>query len=94
MNTITVTDLTRHGMAAVEEALKKGPVHILESDQPRVVILSKDDYERLTKAAVKAQPASPESSAWEFLFNHPGGNSAPEEIRARIKEDRAGWSNE
>jgi len=34
MNTLSATELRRHGMAAVQEALKKEPVHILQNNRP------------------------------------------------------------
>jgi PHD/YefM family antitoxin component YafN of YafNO toxin-antitoxin module len=47
MNTLTVSELKRRGMAAIEDGLRRGPVHILKRDRPLAVVLSEDEYQRL-----------------------------------------------
>lgn len=47
-NIITVVELKRRGMAAIEEGLRRGPVHILKRNQPAAVVLSEEYYLHLT----------------------------------------------
>jgi prevent-host-death family protein len=47
MNTLTVSELKRRGMAAIEDGLRSGPVHIVKRNKPAAVVLSEDDYQRL-----------------------------------------------
>ena len=34
MNTLTIAELTRRGMAAIEDGLRRGPVHIVKRNRP------------------------------------------------------------
>lgn len=44
MNTIPSQDIKRRGISAVDEALKKGPVHVIKNNRPQYVVLSEEDY--------------------------------------------------
>jgi len=46
-NTVTTSEIKRRGMAAIEDSLRKGPVHILKRNQPAAVIVSEADWQRL-----------------------------------------------
>ena len=50
MNTIPSQDIKRRGIAAVDEALKKGPVHVIKNNRPQYVVLSEEDYLALLDA--------------------------------------------
>ena len=54
MNTLTVAELKRRGMAAIEDGLRRGPVHIVKRNKPAAVVPSEDDYQRLAFGKVKA----------------------------------------
>lgn len=47
MNTITVSEIKRRGMAAIEEGLRSGPVHIVKRNKPAAVVLTEADYQKL-----------------------------------------------
>lgn len=47
-NILTVAMLKRRGMAAIEEGLQRGPVHIMKRNKPAAVVLSEEEYQRLT----------------------------------------------
>jgi PHD/YefM family antitoxin component YafN of YafNO toxin-antitoxin module len=49
-NTLTVAELKRRGLATIQEALLRGPVHILKRNRPAAVILSEADYETILSA--------------------------------------------
>ena len=51
MNTIAANELKRHGITAIEKLITKGPVHVIKRNQPICVVLTEDEYERLTRAA-------------------------------------------
>ena len=65
-NVLTVAELKRRGMAAIEEGLQRGPVHIVKRNKPSAVVLSEDEYQRLTggKASVTPGPRMPRGSYW------------------------------
>ena len=43
-NTVTVAEIKRRGMAAIEDGLRRGPLHIVKRKKPAAVVLSEDEY--------------------------------------------------
>lgn len=50
MNTLAAQEIKRKGISAVDEVLKKGPVHIIKNNQPQYVVLSEERYSELLEA--------------------------------------------
>jgi hypothetical protein len=69
-NGLTVAELKRRGMAAIEDGLQRGPVRIFKRNKAAAVVLSEADYQRLT-ATASGQVAPPGLSAMEWLLAHP-----------------------
>ncbi len=57
MNTIPAQEIKRRGIAAVDELIAKGDVHIIRNNQPQYVVLSQERYEELLEAQEEAQLA-------------------------------------
>ena len=57
MNTIPSQDIKRRGISAVDEALKKGPVHVIRNNCPQYVVLTEEDYQALLDAQQDAYVA-------------------------------------
>ena len=57
MNTIPAQEIKRRGIAAVDELITKGDVHIIRNNQPQYVVLSQERYEELLEAQEEAQLA-------------------------------------
>jgi len=55
-NTVTTSEIKRRGMAAIEDGLSRGPLHILKRNRPAAVVLSEAEYQRLLQGGV-ATPA-------------------------------------
>jgi prevent-host-death family protein len=86
MNTLTVAELKRRGMAAIEDGLRRGPVHIVKRNRPAAVVLSEDDYLRLAHGKVAA-PSS--LTAVQWLLSQPTtGKSSKAKIDAKLKAER------
>ena len=68
MNVLTVAELKRRGMAAIEEGLRHGPVHIVKRNKPAAVVISEDDYQRLAHGRV-ANPTG--LTAVQWLLSQP-----------------------
>jgi len=51
MHTIPASEIKRRGVAALDEALKSGPVHIIKNNRPQYVVISEEGYLALTKRA-------------------------------------------
>jgi PHD/YefM family antitoxin component YafN of YafNO toxin-antitoxin module len=62
MNTLTTQELEQRGLAAVDEALQAGPVHIVDEDRPRFVVLSEERYRDLLEAEDEAYVARVQAS--------------------------------
>jgi PHD/YefM family antitoxin component YafN of YafNO toxin-antitoxin module len=58
-NTITVGELKRRGMAAIEDGLRRGPVRIIKRNKPAAVVLSEEEYLRLTGEQPGPPPPPP-----------------------------------
>ena len=56
MNSLTAAALKRRGMAAIEEGLRHGPVHLMKHNKPSAVVLSQEEYARLTQGKAGAAP--------------------------------------
>jgi prevent-host-death family protein len=85
-NTLTAAALKRRGMAAIEEGLRRGPLHIVKRNKPAAVVLSADDYLRLTGG----QPAGvPGLTAMQWLLNLPAtGERSKEDIDKALASER------
>ena len=62
MNLLPAQEIKRRGISAVDEALTKGPVHIIKNNQPQYVVLSEAAYSELLEAQEEAALARVRSS--------------------------------
>jgi len=86
MNTLTVEDLKRRGMAAIEEGLLHGPLHIVKRNRPAAVVLSEEEYQRLAHGKIAKSPGM---SAVQWLLAQPtGGQRSKKQIDADFKLER------
>jgi hypothetical protein len=90
VNTLTAAELKRRGWAALEENLQYGPVHITKHNKAAAVVLSEDEYSRLTKAA---PPASGGVTAAQWLLGHAAKAGKPKSVLDRaLRKERDAWS--
>lgn len=86
MNTLTAAELKRRGMAAIEEGLRRGPVHIVKRNRPAAVVLSEADYQRLAHGNVVAPSGL---TAMQWLLSQPAaGKRSKAKIDADLKAER------
>ena len=52
--TIPAAEIRRRGFAAVDKALKRGPVHVLKDNEPAYVIMAEDQFRELSAQYRKA----------------------------------------
>lgn len=50
-NTLAAGELKRRGLAAIEEKLKRGPVHVIRRNKPAAVVLSEEEFADLVNEA-------------------------------------------
>lgn len=86
-NTVTVAEIKRRGMAAIEEGLRRGPVHIVKRNKLAAVVLSEDEYQRLAHGKT---PAPGVMTAVQWLLAQPAtGSRGKAHIDADLKVERA-----
>ncbi len=54
MNHISAQELKRRGIAAVDDIIAKGDVHVIRNNQPQYVVLSESRYQELVAEAQEA----------------------------------------
>lgn len=54
MNSVPAQEIKRRGIAAVDEALTQGPVHVIRNNRPEYVVLTAEGYEELLEAQEEA----------------------------------------
>lgn len=85
-NVLTVAELKRRGMAAIEEGLQHGPIHIMKRNRAAAVVLSEEEYQRLIHGR---SPAAPGITAMQWLLQQPSAGSREKaEIDADLAEER------
>ena len=87
MNTIAAQDIKRRGISAVDEALKKGPVHVVKNNQPQYVVLSEERYRELIEAEDEAYIARVRASLEDVKAGRVKRGSAGDLIRELGLED-------
>lgn len=87
MNTISAQEIKRRGISAADEALKEGPVHVINNHRPQYVVLTREQYSQLTACQAK------ENSLWDWLEHPPRDSRTKEEIDAYLQEQRESWGN-
>jgi len=86
-NTLTVSEIKRRGMAAIEEGLLCGPVHIVKRNKLAAVVLSEEEYQRLASSKVLAPDGM---TALQWLLGQPtAGKRSKAQIDAALKVERA-----
>lgn len=85
-NTVTIGEIKRRGMAAIEDGLRHGPVHIIKRNKSAAVVLSEEQYQSL---AGGHQPTSPGMTALQWLLMQPStGTREKAKIDASQIEER------
>jgi len=90
MNTISANELKRHGIAVIEKLITKGPVHVIKRNQPICVVLTEDEYERLTRAA-EGETSPQKLSVMEWFSLPPLASEEISELDNRLSHERDEW---
>ena len=90
MNTIAANELKRHGITAIEKLITKGPLHVIKRNRPVCVVLTEDEYERLTQAA-KVETSSQKLSVMDWFTLPPLGSEEKSELDNRLSHERDEW---
>ena len=91
MNTLTSAELKRRGIAAIEEGLLRGPLHLVKRNKPTAVVISEEDFARLTRAKPGGEPVG--LSAVQWLLGQPSrGRRTKAQIDKALRDERDAWS--
>lgn len=94
MNSIPAGEIKRRGVAALEEAAKRGPVHVIRNNRPAGVYMSEDDYARLLTASRAEGRQRSGVDVWDLILNRPyEGARSREEIDTQVHEERKRWGD-
>ena len=86
-NTLTIAEIKRRGMAAIEDGLRHGPVHIVKRNKLAAVVLSEDDYRAPRHGKINAPGGM---TAVQWLLTQPAaGKRTKAQIDAKLKAERA-----
>ncbi|MEI8363755.1 MAG: type II toxin-antitoxin system Phd/YefM family antitoxin [Betaproteobacteria bacterium] len=89
MNLLTIAELKRRGMAAIEESLTYGPVHILKHNRPAAVVISEQEYQQLahTKNTLILN-----NGALQWVLDYAVHGQQPKShLDARLSAERNAW---
>ena len=88
MNTLPAQEIKRRGVAAVDELIAKGDLHIIRNNRPQYVVLSQERYQALLEAQDDALEARVRASLEDLKAGRVRRfASAAELIRALDLED-------
>jgi len=91
MNTLTAAELKRRGMAAIEERLRRGPVHLVKRNQPAAVVLTEKQYAELSQGT--AAVAQPGMTAIQWLLSQPvKGTKSRRQLTRELRAERESWA--
>ena len=90
MNTLSAAELKRRGMAAIEDGLRRGPVHLLKHNKPTAVVLSEDEYARMAKRGVVGTQVGMTALQW-LLARPKTGTKSKARIDKELREERNTW---
>ena len=87
LNTIPAQEIKRRGIAAVDDLIAKGPVHVIRNNKPEYVIVSQQRYEDLLEAADEAYEARLLASLEDLRAGRVRRFSAAEEMLQAIDNE-------
>lgn len=89
MNFLTVAELKRRGMAAIEDGLRHGPLHIVKRNRPTAVVLTEEEYQRLAHGKTNAPMGL---SAVQWLLSQPStGYVDKATLDKELSTERDAW---
>ncbi|MDF1486432.1 hypothetical protein PY257_14805 [Ramlibacter sp. H39-3-26] len=93
MNTITIADIKRSGMHAIDTALQHGPVHLMKRNRRAAVVLSEAQYAQLLAqaAAHPSMAVTADAALALFLADQPAGTLDVPALAARLDDAHGAW---
>jgi len=92
MQTISDSEISSPGLAALEKMLDNGPVHVIKGDRLAYVVLTEAEYSRLRTRPTSSAGNRP--GVWDVLLGTPAPGlqrRSRENIDADISAERDSW---
>lgn len=89
MNTIPAQEIKRRGIAAVDNLIQTGDVHIIKNNQPQYVVLSEVRYRELIEAQDEAYLARVRASLEDLKAGRVQRFTSAQELLDALDEDVA-----
>lgn len=87
MNAIPAQEIKRRGIAAVDDLIAKGDLHVIRNNQPQYVVLSEERYRELREAEQEAHYARVRESLQDLKEGKVTRGTADDLINALKLED-------
>ncbi len=87
MNAIPAQEIKRRGIAAVDDLIAKGDVHVIRNNQPQYVVLSEERYQELIVAEQEAYYARVRASLEDLKEGRVKRGTADDLIKELKLED-------
>jgi len=87
MNTLPAQELKRRGLAAIDEVIAKGDVHVIRNNQPQYVVLSEERYRELVAEAEEAYVARVKASLQDVKAGRVRRFASAEELLQALDTD-------
>lgn len=87
MNTIPAQEIKRRGIAAVDDLIDNGPVHIIRNNQPQYVVLSEARYQEMLEDQEEAYEERVRASLEDLKAGRVTRGTAEELIKLLGLED-------
>jgi len=94
MQTISDSEISSRGLAALEKMLDNGPVHVIKDDRLAYVVLTEAEYSRLKTR--RPSSAGNRPGVWDVLLGTPATGlprRSRESIDADISAERDAWQD-
>jgi PHD/YefM family antitoxin component YafN of YafNO toxin-antitoxin module len=87
MNTVPAQEIKRRGMAAVDDALAQGPVHVVKNNRPQYVVLTEEGYRELLEAVQESAVARIKASLEDAAAGHVTRHDSVEALLRHIESE-------
>lgn len=87
MNAIPAQEIKRRGIAAVDDLIAKGDLHVIRNNQPQYVVLSEERYQELIVAEQEAYYARVRASLEDLKEGRVKRGTAEDLIKELKLED-------
>ena len=89
MNSIPAQELKRRGIAAVDDVINKGDVHVIRNNRPQYVVLSEARYQELVADAQEAYVARVRASLEDVKVGRTQKFETAEELLKALDGDES-----